>query len=232
MSSSSRGCVADGEMGEAGDSLMRPDCQNRAVKLGRALVGLLLVVALAAVLALVAGDELLGGTTGPGDSAPAIGPAPGSDTGSDAESAHGSNATPLAPTPAVPADAGEAWVEYVHDGDTLFLSDGRKVRLLGIDTPEVGERAECGGEEARARLREHLPEGTRVRTVADVQPLDRYDRSLLFLFTDDGTLVNLELIRDGFAEAVVLPPNVLWSAELEAAEDEAQAAGRGIWGSC
>jgi len=135
-------------------------------------------------------------------------------------------------TPAIPADAGEATVDYVHDGDTLFLTDGRKVRLLGIDTPEVGDYAECLGEEATAALRAKLPEGTHVRTVADVQPLDQYGRSLLFLFTDDGRLVNLDLISEGWAEAVVLQPNVLWAAEVEGAEDAAQAASLGIWGRC
>lgn len=147
----------------------------------------------------------------------------------------GDDADPAAPdpgAPAVPADAGEAWVDYVHDGDTLFFTDGRKVRLLGIDTPEVGRDAECGGDAARERLRAVLPEGTRVRTVADVQERDRYDRWLLFLFTDDGGFVNLDLIRDGYAEAVVIPPNTLWSEHLEEAEREARAAGLGIWGTC
>ncbi len=135
-------------------------------------------------------------------------------------------------TPAIPADAGTAIVRYVHDGDTLFLEDGRKVRLLGVDTPEVGENVECFGDEARSALRRMLPEGTTVRTVADVRTLDQYDRSLLFLFTEDGRLVNLDLIREGFAEAVVLKPNYLWADEVEAAEDEAQAARAGMWGAC
>ena len=120
----------------------------------------------------------------------------------------------------------------MHDGDTLFLTDGRKVRLLGIDTPEIGDNAECFGAEATAALRAKLPEGTHVRTVADVQPLDQYDRTLLFLFTGDGRLVHLDLISEGYAEAVVLQPNVLWSAEVEAAEDAAEAAALGMWGAC
>lgn len=132
----------------------------------------------------------------------------------------------------VPAGARSEVVEYVHDGDTLFLEDGTKVRLLGVDTPEIGEHAECYGDEARALLRELLPEGTRVRVVADVQPLDQYGRALLFLFTDDDRLVNLELIEAGAAEAVVLKPNVLYADELEAAEDRAQLAGSGMWGAC
>ncbi|MFT4030460.1 MAG: thermonuclease family protein [Protaetiibacter sp.] len=191
------------------------------MKTGRAILVLVAVVAIAALLYLGGGRIL-----GVGD-AGSSSPAQGTDAGANAD-----DATAASAGPAVPDDAGEAWIDYVHDGDTLFLTDGRKVRLLGIDTPEVGEHAECWGDVARDRLRELLPEGTHVRTVADVQPLDQYDRSLLFLFTDDGALVNLGLIRDGYAEAVVLEPNVLWADRLEAAEDEAQAASRGIWGAC
>jgi len=132
-------------------------------------------------------------------------------------------------TSSVPAGATDATIEYVHDGDTLFLTDGTKVRLLGIDTPEIGDDLECYGDEATQLLRSTLPEGTHVRTVADVQPFDQYGRSLLFLYTDDGALVNLAMIEAGAAEAVVLPPNVMFSDELEAAEGRAQAAGLGIW---
>ena len=65
-----------------------------------------------------------------------------------------------------------------------------------------------------------------------MQPLDQYGRSLLFIYTDGGVNVNLELIERGAAEAVVLPPNVLLADDLEAAEDRAQAAGLGMWGAC
>lgn len=187
------------------------------------LLAVLLVVALGVIL-WVGRDELL--------PMPDVAPGGSSQGERPGESGEAPPAGAASADPPMPADAGEAWVDYVHDGDTLFLTDGRKVRLLGIDTPEVGEHAECYGDEARGRLRALLPEGTHVRTVADVRALDQYGRSLLFLFTDDGALVNLNLIRDGYAEAVVLKPNVLWSDEVEAAEDEAQAASRGMWGSC
>lgn len=194
------------------------------MKTGRAPLAVLLVVTLAVVLYLGAQGGWLSLPANPAGPPVVSRDAPevGVTAAPDAASAD----------PTVPADAGEAWVEYVHDGDTLFFTDGRKVRLLGIDTPEVGEHAECYGDVARERLRAVLPEGTHVRTVADVQPLDQYGRTLLFLFTDDGSLVNLHLIRDGYAEAVVLEPNVLWAAEVEAAEDDAQAAALGMWGAC
>ena len=139
---------------------------------------------------------------------------------------------PEAPSSGLPAGTTEAVVDYVHDGDTLFLEDGRKVRLLGIDTPEIGDNAECYGDEATALLRSLLPEGARVSVLADVQPLDQYGRSLLFLYTDDATNVNLEMIERGAAEAVVLTPNVMFADQLERAEDDAQAAKLGMWGAC
>lgn len=131
-----------------------------------------------------------------------------------------------------PGTATPATIEYVHDGDTLFLTDGTKVRLLGIDTPEIGENLECYGDEATALLRSMLPEGTEVSVLADVEPLDEFGRSLLFVYTEGGQLVNLTLIERGAAEAVVLEPNLLFADELEAAEDAAQSAGIGMWGAC
>lgn len=132
----------------------------------------------------------------------------------------------------VPDAATDAVVDFVHDGDTLTLDDGRKVRLIGIDTPEVGDGAECWGGEATDALRALLPEGTAVRVLADQDPFDRYGRSLLFVFTPDGTNVNLELVREGAAEVVYFAPNDLYQPELRAAETQARDAGLGLWGAC
>jgi len=153
---------------------------------------------------------------------------------------------PSAPAPAAPADssavegipsgATKATVNYVHDGDTLFLdtpSDSNlKVRLLGVDTPEVGDNLECYGNEARDYLRSVLREGSTVYVVADVSPLDQYGRSLLFVYTADGVLTNYELVAGGYAESVFIGDNRVFEREFEAAEDEAQAAGAGMWGRC
>jgi len=79
--------------------------------------------------------------------------------------------------PGIPSAATEAWVEYVHDGDTLFLQAGRKVRLLGINTPEVGAHLECEGDEATAAPRAMFPEGTHVWVQHEPDPLDQYGHS-------------------------------------------------------
>ena len=132
-----------------------------------------------------------------------------------------------------PNEAEPATVNYVHDGDTLFLTtatdDNLKVRLLAVDTPEVDE---CYGSEATDHLRELLPEGSTVFTLEDTEPLDQYGRSLLMVWTADGTLVNLELVAKGYAEAVFIGENRLYEDEFEAAEDAAQTSSLGIWGEC
>lgn len=139
-----------------------------------------------------------------------------------------------APT-GIPAEALPATVDYVHDGDTLFLLlDGErlKVRLIGIDTPEVGEHAECYGEEATAALRALLPEGSTVHALTDGGTHDQYDRSLFYLFRDDATLVNVELVASGAAATLLISDNNRYWPELEAAEQAARAAALGLWGAC
>jgi micrococcal nuclease len=139
-------------------------------------------------------------------------------------------------TTEIPPGASPATVNYVHDGDTLFLStatdDNLKVRLTGIDTPEIGENAECYGDEATALLRSLLPEGSEVFTVADVEPFDQYGRSLLYVFAADGTFVNLQMVEQGAAEAVRIGENDAYWEELSAAQNSANSSAGGLWSSC
>ena len=128
-------------------------------------------------------------------------------------------------------------VTSVHDGGTLYLQpdtggEELKVRLIGIDTPEIGDDAECYGDVARDRLRALLPEGTAVTAVAEDGPLDQYGRSLLHLYLTDGTHVNRVLIDDGLAWAMFYDPNRTFETEFRDAERAAEAAGSGMWGAC
>jgi micrococcal nuclease len=152
----------------------------------------------------------------------------GGGTGIQSESAQ----APVEDSSGIPGDATEATIEYVHDGDTVFLTDGRKVRLLGINTPEIGDNLECYGDEATAELRQMLPEGTHVWVLSDIEPLDQYGRSLLFIFTDDGANVNVALLDSGAAEVEMYDPNWLYQDELESAESAARAQDLGLWGAC
>ena len=106
------------------------------------------------------------------------------------------------------------------------------VRLIGIDTPEVYPEVECFGPEAEALLADLAPVGTLLRVEYDLDPRDPYDRELLYLYTADGTFVNLELVARGAAEAVLFEPNDRYWDELRAAERAAQDARRGLWAQC
>jgi len=174
------------------------------------------------------------GGTSNGGSSSSTGSSSTSDGGNGSGSSSGTpeTATSEADEPRIPSAATQATIEFVVDGDTVFLNDGRKVRLLGIDTPEVGDDLECYGDEATALLRQLLPEGTPVWVLPDIDPLDRFGRSLLFVYTDAATNVNLELVRQGAAEVVQYDPNFLLQDALRAAEREAQSVGAGRWGSC
>ena len=130
-------------------------------------------------------------------------------------------------------DPGYAFVhiKQVYDGDTVLLADGRKIRLLGINTPEVEGRnktEEAGGDEAKRWLTELLKD-TRVRLVSDVEKQDKYGRTLAYLFTEQKKHINLELVREGLAAVSIYPPNLQYADALMAAQNDAEAAGKGIW---
>jgi micrococcal nuclease len=126
------------------------------------------------------------------------------------------------PTP--PEDSVPVTVAQVIDGDTVELADGRRVRYLGINTPE---RDQPLYEEATAANR-RLVEGQATRLALDVQTLDRYGRTLAYLWVDDQ-FVNVELVRQGYATAYTAPPNVRYSEVILAAQQAARAAQVGIW---
>ena len=148
-----------------------------------------------------------------------------------------------ASVPLRPADAFPLTVTYVFDGDTIealaaapndisATTEPVRVRLIGIDTPEGTPSPECWADEARNHLRELLPEGSTVWAAADVESRDRYDRALLYLWTDDGRFVNHELVAAGDAEAMLVEPNGAHYDLFVADEAAAQSAGVGRWGAC
>lgn len=93
---------------------------------------------------------------------------------------------------------------YVVDGDTIIVSGQEKVRLIGVDAPEIPHEdkpGEEGGEEARKFLKK-LVEGRKVNLEYDWERLDRYGRTLAYVYTEEGKLANEELIASGHAEAM------------------------------
>ncbi len=124
-------------------------------------------------------------------------------------------------------------VTRVRDGDTIELAGGSVVRLVQIDSPELGE-GECYAEEARAELRRLLPAGTRVRIAEDpaLDRVDRFGRQLAYVIRD-GENVNLTLVERGAASVWFFQGDRgRHAGELLEAARRAQAAGIGLWGAC
>ena len=130
----------------------------------------------------------------------------------------------------------EARVTRVVDGDTVeVLLDGRSedVRYIGVDTPESvapGQPVECFGKEASA-LNRRLVEGESVRVVPGVERRDVYGRLLAYVYLE-GTFVNAELVRRGYARTLEIAPNTDFAERLRRLEQRAGNAGRGLWGAC
>ena len=129
----------------------------------------------------------------------------------------------------------EAIVQRVIDGDTVRLADGRLVRYIGVDTPEVrrkiGERWIRNPEplaEAAMEANRRMVEGRRVRLEYDVQAHDRYGRVLAYVYIGER-MVNEELLREGFAQPLTIPPDVKYADRFRAVAAEARRAGRGLW---
>jgi len=135
-------------------------------------------------------------------------------------------------------------VQRIVDGDTLALSDGSKVRLIGIDTPEyhysrklLKDSRRSGkdistirkmGERAR-EFTKGLCMGKNVSLEYDVEKHDRYGRVLAYLYLDDGRLVNAEIMKAGYAQTMTIPPNVKYADLFLKLEREARREGRGLW---
>lgn len=123
-------------------------------------------------------------------------------------------------------------VASVHDGDTVRLRDGRKLRLIGIDTPELardGEPDQPYAIEARDALRAVLAKHPELALRLDETRRDVHGRLLAHAFLSDGTSVSAWLLERGYATALIVPPNQ-WNAECyQAAERRARAGNAGIW---
>ncbi len=125
----------------------------------------------------------------------------------------------------------EALVVLVGDGDTVIIEGGQKVRLLGIDAPELEREdrpADFLAHKAKAELA-RLINGQRLRLEYDQLRYDQYGRLLAYLFLPDGALVNAELVRQGLAKVYIFPPNTRYLDRLLKAQREALEASRGLW---
>ncbi len=124
-------------------------------------------------------------------------------------------------------------VTRVYDGDTVRLADGRKLRLIGINTPELGHGRgpdEPLADAARDRLQALLrTSGNRLDLQYGEDTYDHYGRLLAHAFLPDGRSLQVLLLREGLAAAVTVPPNTGHADCYFASEAAARTARRGIW---
>lgn len=124
----------------------------------------------------------------------------------------------------------QSWhtVSRVIDGDTLELQGGERVRLIGVNTPELDDTQQAAAAtEARGYLR-GLAEGKRVRLEYDQDKDDMYNRTLAYLYLEDGTFINAEIIEQGYSEVYTAYP-FKYMKEFQAYEEQAKEARKGIW---
>jgi micrococcal nuclease len=127
-------------------------------------------------------------------------------------------------------------IAHVIDGDTAALVDGRRVRFVQIDAPEVYPDSECYGAQAFAAARRLLPRGTPVRLEAEpaTDRVDQYGRLLRYVIrAADGVNVNVRLVADGAATPYFYAGRRgRYSAELERVSRRAHGAALGLWRRC
>jgi len=136
-------------------------------------------------------------------------------------------------------------VTRVVDGDTLVLENGSRVRLIGIDTPEIHDSSKLKRDSQRSKedistikklglrsfeFTKKLVEGKRVSLEFDVERYDKYDRMLAYVYLKDGTFVNAEIVKEGYASLMTFPPNVKYVDLFTKLYQEARQNKRGLWG--
>jgi len=135
-------------------------------------------------------------------------------------------------------------VKRAVDGDTLVLENGERVRLIGIDTPEMHESNKLYKDAARTKqdittiqklgrraykFTKDLVEGKRVSLEFDVERFDKYKRLLAYVYLKDGTFVNAEIVKQGYASLMTYPPNVKYADLFLKLYQEARENRRGLW---
>jgi len=135
-------------------------------------------------------------------------------------------------------------VTRVVDGDTLVLENNERVRLIGIDTPEIHESnklerdVQRSGQDAATikslgrrayEFTKKLVEGKKVRLEFDVERYDKYKRILAYVYLEDGTFVNAKIIEEGYASLMTYPPNVKYADLFSKLYRQARENQRGLW---
>lgn len=122
-------------------------------------------------------------------------------------------------------------VKRVIDGDTFELSNGKKVRLIGVNTPETvkpNSPVEYYGKEASNFTKSTLT-GKTVYLEKDAGDTDKYGRLLRYVYLEDGKMFNEILVTEGYASVMTIQPNVKYQKLFVNAERDAREHNRGLW---
>ena len=138
----------------------------------------------------------------------------------------------------------DIYVKRVIDGDTILLETGERVRLIGIDTPEMHESDKLYRDSQRTqqdistikelglrayKFTKNLVEGKRVSLEFDVEKYDKYERILAYVYLKDGTFVNAKIVQEGYASLMTIPPNVKYADSFLKLYREARDNRQGLW---
>ena len=124
----------------------------------------------------------------------------------------------------------KAKIKRIVDGDTLHLTDGRKVRFVGINTPELDHKDgkhDAYAVEATAHLDSLLGEFVYIQTSKSQQ--DRYGRYLYYLFDEKRQSLAGQLLAQGLGYRIAYPPNLAYQACFQVAETSARQLKKGLW---
>lgn len=142
-------------------------------------------------------------------------------------------------------DYNDILVKRVIDGDTLLLENDQRVRLIGIDTPEMHDSeklerdARRSSQDTKAIKRmgiesyeftRQLAQGKRVRLEFDVERYDKYKRILAYVYLADGTFLNARIVEAGYASLLTYVPNVRYADLFLKLYNQARENRRGLWG--
>lgn len=135
-------------------------------------------------------------------------------------------------------------VKRAIDGDTLELADGARVRLIGIDTPEMHDSPKLNRDSQRSgqdvaaikalgrrayEFTKGLVEGKQVSLEFDIEKYDKYKRLLAYAYLKDGTFVNAKIVEEGYASLMTFPPNVKYADLFLRLYQQARGNKRGLW---
>jgi micrococcal nuclease len=150
-------------------------------------------------------------------------------------------ASPAHAYPVMPQGVqGPYTVLRVVDGDTIWVDNGGrvKIRMIGLDTPETVDPrkpVQCFGRQASAQAKTILGgQSVYLETDPSQDTLDKYGRTLAYVWTASGRLFNLDMIADGYAFEYTYDLPYRYQADFKTAEDDARTQSRGLWspGAC